>query len=192
MHNYAFYGINMISANWEAIPLCHTVRALTPLTRLQWFRILLPSSWNILWNRQTHIPQLPDVAPLHLPTAELNNKKIFHSKCLRVTWLINFFKWETLGLEMLCFSALICKRGANAAGDRRGKCNLYKCLKNATSIESKNQNQCNCNAKREIKRKTTARQIWTDLTHFAWRSRIVDLFYWVRYPAKYFVSYFTV
>ena len=112
--------------------------ALTQLTLLQWFRILLPSSRNILWNRQTHIPQLRDVAPLHLPTAELNNKKHFHSRCLCVTWLINFFWVRNVRLEMPCFSALRCKRRKNAAGARRGKYNRYKRLKNATSIKARN------------------------------------------------------
>ena len=65
-------------------------------------------------------------------------------------------------LEILCFSALRCKRGKNAAGARRGKCNRYKRLKNATSIKSKKYNQCHCNAKREIKRKAITKR-WPDL-----------------------------
>ena len=50
----------------------------------------------------------------------------------------------------------------NAAGARRGKCNRYKRLKNATSIKSKKYNQCHCNAKREIKRKAITKR-WPDL-----------------------------
>ena len=84
---------------------------------------------------------------------------------------------------MLCFSALSCTCRKNAVSARRGKCNQYKRLKNATSIKSKKYNQCHCNAKREIKRKTSAKQIWTEVTYFAWRLRIVYLFYGVRYPA---------
>lgn len=97
---------------------------------------------------------------------------------------LTFSEQETFGWKCYVLVLWAASAEKNAAGARRGKCNRYKRLKNATSIKSKKYNQFHCNAKRKIKRRTSAKQIWTDLTYFAWRSRIVYLFHWVRYPAN--------